>query len=89
MKLNFNFNLVNLDGIEIENANAGKVLANALVQQPKGDALKIWEISLALNKGEIVDLDSSDQELIKNFIRETDAINIIAKGQILTVFNKG
>jgi hypothetical protein len=89
MKLNFNFNLVNLDGVEIENANAGKVLANALVQQPKGDALKIWEISLALNKGEIVDLDSSDQELIKNFIRETDAINIIAKGQILTVFNKG
>ena len=89
MKLNFNFNLVNLDGEELKDANAGKVLANALVQQTKGDAVKLWEIALALNKGEVVDLDSSDQELIKNFIKETELINIIAKGQLLPVFNKG
>jgi hypothetical protein len=89
MKLDFNFNLVNLDGEELKDANAGKVLANALIQQTKGDAVKIWEIALSLNKGDIVDLDSSDQELIKNFIKETELINIIAKGQLLPVFNKG
>jgi hypothetical protein len=88
MKLNFNFNLVNLDGEELKDANAGKVLANALIQQTKGDAIKIWEIALSLNKGDIVDLDSSDQELIKNFIKETDTLNVIAKGQLLPVFNK-
>jgi len=88
MKLNFNFNLVNLDGEELKDANAGKVLANALIQQTKGDAVKIWEIALSLNKGDIVDLDSSDQELIKNFIKETDTLNVIAKGQLLPVFNK-
>ena len=33
MKLDFNFNLIDLDGNQIENANAGKLLANTLVQQ--------------------------------------------------------
>lgn len=89
MKLNFNFGLVNLDGIEIENANAGKVLANALVTSTKGDALKMWELAVTLNKGEIVDLDSSDQELIKNFIKDNESLNVLAKGQLLSVFNKG
>jgi hypothetical protein len=86
MKLNFNFNLVNLDGEELKDANAGKVLASALVQQTKGDSVKIWELALALNKGDIVDLDSSDQELVKVFIKDTETLNIIAKGQMLNVF---
>jgi hypothetical protein len=88
MKLDFNFNLTDLDGKDIENANAGKLLANTLAQQAKGDALKFWEWALALNKGEIVDLDSSDQTVLKNFIKESDALAILAKGQLLQVFNK-
>jgi len=51
MKIDLNFNLLDLDGNIIENANAGKVIANSLVQQSKGDALKFWEWALALNKG--------------------------------------
>jgi hypothetical protein len=89
MKLDFNFSLVDLDGKELRDANAGKVLANALIQQTKGDSVKIWELALALNKGEIVDLDSSDQELVKTFIRDTETLNVIAKGQLLPLFNKG
>jgi hypothetical protein len=88
MKLDFNFNLTDLNGKDIENANAGKLLANTLAQQAKGDALKFWEWALALNKGEIVDLDSSDQTVLKNFIKESDALAILAKGQLLQVFNK-
>ena len=88
MKLDFNFNLTDLDGKDIENANAGKLLANTLAQQAKGDALKFWEWALALNKGEIVDLDSSDQTVLKNFIKESDALAILAKGQLLQVFKK-
>ena len=89
MKLDFNFNLVDLDGKELKDANAGKILANALIQQTKGDSVKIWELALSLNKGEIVDLDSSDQELVKTFIRDTETLTIIAKGQLLPLFNKG
>ena len=88
MKLNFNFNLVDLDGKEIDNANAGKLLANSLVQQSKGDALKFWEWALALNKGEELDLDSSDQETLKNFIKDSGNFAIIAKAQLLKVLKK-
>jgi hypothetical protein len=88
MKLNFNFNLVDLDGNEIDNANAGKLIANSLVQQSKGDALKFWEWALALNKGEELDLDSSDQETLKNFIKDSENFAIIAKAQLLKVLKK-
>jgi len=88
MKLDFNFNLTDLDGKEIENANAGKLLANTLVQQAKGDALKFWEWALALNKGEIIDLDTSDQTTIKSFIKDSESLSVLAKGQLLEVFKK-
>ena len=89
MKLDFNFNLTDLDGQPIENANAGKLLANTLAQQSKGDALKFWEWALALNKGDVIDLDTSDQNTLKTFIKESDVLTIFAKGQMLQVFNKG
>lgn len=88
MKLNFNFNLVDLDGKEIDNANAGKVIANSLVQQSKGDALKFWEWALSLNKGTVLDLDTSDQETLKNFVKDSEQFPIISKAQILKVFKK-
>jgi len=87
-KLDFNFNLVDLDGKPIDSANAGKLVANALVQQSKGDALKFWEWALSLNKGEALDLDSSDQETLKNFIKDNENFAIIAKAQLLQVFKK-
>jgi hypothetical protein len=88
MKLDFNFNLLDLDGKQIDNANAGKLLANTLVQQSKGDALKFWEWAVSLNKGEILDLDSSDQETLKNFIKDSENFAIIAKAQLLQVIKK-
>jgi hypothetical protein len=88
MKLDFNFNLIDLDGNQIENANAGKLLANTLVQQAKGDAVKYWEWALSLNKGEVIDLDSSDQETLKNFIKDSEALAVLAKGQLLQVLKK-
>jgi hypothetical protein len=89
MKLDFNFSLTDLDGQPIENANAGKLLANTLAQQSKGDALKFWEWALALNKGDVIDLDTSDQNTLKTFVKESDVLTIFAKGQMLQVFNKG
>ena len=88
MKLDFNFSLLDLDGKEIENANAGKLLASTFVQQTKGDAVKLWELALTLNKNEPIDLDSSDQEMVKNFIKDSESLAVIAKGQLLQVFKK-
>lgn len=88
MKLNFNFNLTDLDGKELEGANAGKLLANTLIQQTKGDAVKYWEWALALNKGEVLDLDTSDQETLKTFVKDSETITVLAKAQLLGVFAK-
>ena len=88
MKLDFNFDLLGLDEQPIEGANAGKLLANALAQGSKGDALKFWDWAVSLNKGEIIDLDSSDQETMKNFIKDSDGFTILAKAQLLKVIKK-
>jgi hypothetical protein len=88
MKLDFNFDLLGLDEQPIEGANAGKLLANALAQGSKGDALKFWDWAVSLNKGEILDLDSSDQETIKNFIKDSEGFTILAKAQLLQVLKK-
>jgi hypothetical protein len=88
MKIDLNFNLAELDGKEIKNANAGKIVANALVQQSKGDALKFWDWAVALNKGEILDLDTSDQETFKNFVKDNEGLPILTKAQILHKLKK-
>jgi hypothetical protein len=88
MKIDLNFNLADLDGNAIDNTNAGKLVAKTLVQQTKGDALKFWDWAVALNKGETLDLDSSDQETFKNFVKDSEAITIFAKAQILLKLKK-
>lgn len=88
MKIDLNCNLLDLEGQEVENTNAGKLVAQTLVQGTKGDALKFWDWAVALNKGEVLDLDSSDQETFKNFIKENESITIFAKAQILNKLKK-
>ena len=88
MKLDFNFDLVGLDDLAINGANAGKLLAQTLVSSSKGNALKMWEWALALNKGEVIDLDSVDQETLKSFVSDSESFTILAKAQLLMVFKK-
>lgn len=93
MKIDLNFELLGLDGVAVldqtgKTINAGKVIANSLVQQSKGDALKFWDWAVALNKGEVLDLDSSDQETFKNFVKDNEGLPIITKAQILHKLKK-
>jgi hypothetical protein len=92
MKLDFNFDLVLLNGEFAKdelgaNVNVSKMIANTLVNQSKGDALKFWDWAQTLYKGEILDLDSSDQETFKTFIKE-GGLPIYAKAQVLHVLKK-
>lgn len=83
MKINLNSALVDLDGNEIADSNMGKILAQLLISETKGDALKFWDWAMKLHKGEVLDLDKSDQEVFKNFLKETEKLPIITKAQIL------
>jgi hypothetical protein len=57
-----------------------------LVQNPKGDALKIWHIAGKLHKGEELELDKSDEEMLKNLIKESETLTILTKAQALECF---
>jgi hypothetical protein len=82
--INLNFNLKDLDGNDLNpEQNAGKIVARSLVVQPKGDAVKFYHWAISLHRGESVSLDFSDLEVLRNWIKNTDAIFVIAKAQIL------
>ena len=83
MKIDLNKPVLELDGTEAPNTTMGKILAQLLVSETKGDALKLWDWAQKLYKGEIIDLDKSDQEVFKNFIKENEGLPIITKAQIL------
>lgn len=86
MKLDFNFNFIGLDEVAFEGGNAGKTLAGALAGASKGDALKYWDWAKKLFKGEVLDLDKSDQETLKTFVKESDSFTVLAKAQLLETF---
>lgn len=88
INLNLNSNLKDLDGNEIENANIGEILAKQLVSTTDGDALKHFDWALVLKKGETIDLDTSDQEYLKRFVKESKGMTILTKAQILKLFIK-
>lgn len=88
MKVDLNFDLSELDGTVAQGLNLGKIIAGALVQQTKGDALKYWDWAVALNKGEALELDSSDQETLKNFVKENENMTIYVKAQFLMALKK-
>lgn len=93
MKLNFNCplldtdnekSLLNPDGSEIL---LNRLLSNNLVQAAgKEDILKIFEWGLTLRKTGILDLDTSDQKLLRKLIENSDTMPIITKGRLLQIF---
>jgi hypothetical protein len=81
--INLNKNVIDLDGKEIEGANLGKIIAQTLIQSSKGDALKFWSWANKLHAGEELDLDDSDKETFKNFVKDNESLTILTKAQVL------
>jgi len=86
MKLNLNLPIVGLDGTEIADSNVGKLIAQVLAQGSKGDALKFWHWAQKLYAGEELDLDPTDAETLKNAIKDSESLTILAKAQALACF---
>jgi len=83
MKIDMNKAIVGLDGKELEGSNLGQLIAQVLVQSNKGDALKLWHWAQKLYSKEELELDPSDLEILKNFIKESETLTILAKAQAL------
>jgi hypothetical protein len=81
--INLNNPLTDLDGKEIPDSNIGKIVAQMLVTATKGDALKFMAWALKLHAGESIEIDPSDLETLKSFIKEHEQLTILSKAQIL------
>lgn len=84
--MDFNINLKDLDGKELEGANIGKIIAQALVQSAKGDATKLYFLAQKLHAGKKIELDPSDKETLKVFIRDNETFTNLLKAQALELF---
>jgi hypothetical protein len=87
-KLDFNFILKNLDGTEIQDGAANRILASFIVGQTKGDALKLHYWGLELYKSGVLELDKADILSLKTIINDTEMLTALAKAQLLEQFIK-
>jgi hypothetical protein len=85
-KIELNKAITDLDGNAIEGSNLGKLVAQMLVTSSKGDALKYMAWALKLHAGEPLELDPSDLETLRNFIKDHDQLTILSKAQMLDCF---
>ncbi len=84
MTLNFNFNFIGLNGKEIPDGNAGKILANTLSGLNKGNSIKLWDWSLKLFNGKVIEIDEADYAVLKALIEENDGLTILGKAQLVS-----
>lgn len=91
MKLDFNIDLIGLEGEALKDQNGSTsklnhILAKALVTGGgKENILKFFDWGLKLQNGGILDLDRTDQKLFKTTIENFEFMTILAKARILEV----
>lgn len=88
MKLNFNWNLKGLDGKEMVNNNAGKVLANALAAQNKGNSIKLHDWALKLWNGNAIEVDNTDVDVLLALIEESEFLTVLGKAPMIEYIKK-
>lgn len=88
LDLNFPITQINGEAFENEKQTVGQLFANALVSQAKGDPLKYygWGILLATNKP--IELDESDLQTLKEFVRSSENMTILLKGPVMQAISK-
>lgn len=82
MKVNLNKPLINLDGIE-DKANIGQSLAYYLYHQSEGDPIKVDGWAKKLQALKELELDKSDYQFLKEFVKKNKLMFIPLKAQIL------
>lgn len=88
MKINLNWNLKDLGGIEIEGANAGKTLANAIAGQNTGNSIKLHDWALKLYNGKDLEIDDTDADVLIALIDSSQLLTVLAKAPLIEYVKK-
>ena len=95
MKINFKVSL-NVFGEEAKDQNGeivylNKTLANLLGSNPHKDTgigyMDAITWATTINKGDLVDLEKSEQEALKRFIESNESLTAFAKANLIECFN--
>lgn len=86
MKISLNYLIKDLDGKEINEANAGKLVAQLLSSLNEGDAVKYMAWALTFHSGNEVELDKSDFTKLKEVISSCKTLTNLVKAQLLESF---
>lgn len=94
MNINFNKAALDLEGKEQKDSAGsvvmlGRILAQAMVNQSRGDALKYYDWGKKLYAGDPLNLDRSDIKTIKEFLEPNEQLTVLAKAQILEILTEG
>jgi len=84
MNLNLNIPFKGLDGIAVEGQpTQGKLLAQVLANQNKGNSIQLLEWAMALHQDKDLILDTTGHDTLKGVIEGTDVLPALSKGQLL------
>lgn len=82
--IDLNFNLKGLDKNELSPVrHAGQLLADVMAADVVSDSLKFYSWALKLYAFEQIEIDVSDTELLKKFVKDTKNLTVLSKAQIL------
>lgn len=88
MKINFNVNLKDLQGQEIQNANIKNMLANAIVaQEAKDNILQKFELAKKIAcSDDDIEITISEKNIIEEVLTQSK-FNVLASAQILELMS--
>lgn len=82
-EVNLDFQLKGLDGKEIPESNAGKILSQSLANDSGKNPVKVWAWAQELYNGKSLKLDPSDLEFLKQLTTDSPYLPAMTKAQIL------
>lgn len=80
-KVNLKFPLINLDGTQI--GDAGKVVAQFMVIENQGDAVKMYNQAVVFHQGGTIEVTEEELLELTQWISNCKALTVLVKGQIL------
>lgn len=83
MRLDFNFEIKDLSGKDIPGQTAGKLIAQVLGYQNKGNSIKLYDWALKLWNGTALEIDKTDAEVLYAIVEASEFLTIISKVPIM------
>lgn len=84
-KIDFNVPLLDLDKKPVDDASIGKLIAQIIVTEAKGDSIKLYGWGILLHEGKTLELDESDWQTLNELLKNSERITHLVKAPALQI----